>query len=100
MGIKFCYGLILVSLSVVAHFLSINLKLYVCELLVNSPNILSSSGQTIKFMRPQQNIQKINPSVPPLAPRTTQSTTVNVQVRFVLICFFFYLVFCIKCINN
>lgn len=49
-------------------------------LLVNSSNVISSGGQTIKFMRPQQNIQKINSSVPPLAPRVTQSATGIVQV--------------------
>ncbi|XP_050437023.1 nucleosome-remodeling factor subunit NURF301 isoform X2 [Adelges cooleyi] len=41
----------------------------------NTANILSSGSQTIKLIRPQQTIQKINPAVPPLAPRTSQSTT-------------------------
>ncbi|VVC31946.1 Hypothetical protein CINCED_3A007015 [Cinara cedri] len=39
----------------------------------NSTNILSSSGQAIKLVRPHQNVQKVNPSVPPLSPRITQS---------------------------
>lgn len=53
------------------------------DLLGNSSNIISSSGQTIKFMRPQQNVQKVNASIPPLTPRVvTQSTTGAVQVRF------------------
>ncbi|XP_015374966.1 PREDICTED: nucleosome-remodeling factor subunit NURF301-like isoform X3 [Diuraphis noxia] len=41
-----------------------------------SANIISSSGQTIKFVRPQQTVQKIHPSVPPLSPRVTQTTGV------------------------
>jgi len=48
-------------------------------LLVNSTNILSNSSQTLTFMRPQQSIQKINPSLPPLTPRITQSTIVHVS---------------------
>lgn len=48
---------------------------------MGSTNILSNSGQTLKFVRPQQNIQKINPSVLPLSPSTTQPITGNVQVN-------------------
>lgn len=59
-------------------------------LLGNSSNMISSGGQTIKFMRPQQNIHKVNSSMPPLTPRTTQSTIGNVQVRFLLFFFFLY----------
>lgn len=42
---------------------------------------MSSSGQTIKFVRPQQNVQKVNTSVPPLA-RVNQATIGTVQVKF------------------
>lgn len=40
---------------------------------------MSSGGQTIKFVRPQQNIPKVNTSVPPLT-RVTQTSTGIVQV--------------------
>uniref|UniRef100_A0A2S2Q1D7 Nucleosome-remodeling factor subunit n=1 Tax=Sipha flava TaxID=143950 RepID=A0A2S2Q1D7_9HEMI len=42
---------------------------------VNSTNIITSGSQTIKFVRPQQNIQKVIPSLPPLTPRAGPSTT-------------------------
>ncbi|KAL4097581.1 hypothetical protein QTP88_022332 [Uroleucon formosanum] len=41
---------------------------------VTSANIISSGGQTIKLVRPQQTVQKIHQSVPPLSPRITQTT--------------------------
>ncbi|XP_060876907.1 nucleosome-remodeling factor subunit NURF301 isoform X2 [Metopolophium dirhodum] len=41
---------------------------------VTSANILSSGGQTIKFVRPPQTVQKIHQSVPPLSPRITPTT--------------------------
>lgn len=63
------------------------------ELLGNSTNILSNSNQTIKLVRPQQNIQKINPSVPPLSPRVTQSinsTNQPNQVKFMVFNFLLF----------
>lgn len=50
--------------------------------LVNSTNTITSGSQTIKFVRPQQNIQKVIPSLPPLTPRVGPSTTSIVQVKF------------------
>ncbi|CAI6343705.1 unnamed protein product [Macrosiphum euphorbiae] len=43
---------------------------------VSSANILSSGGQTIKFVRPPQTVQKIHQSVPPLSPRVTPTTRI------------------------
>jgi len=66
------------------HLNTIDLKLIfiiVFDLLDTSANIISSGGQTIKFVRPQQTIQKIQQSVPPLSPRVPQTTGI-VQVRF------------------
>jgi len=34
----------------------------------NTSNLKNSGGHTIKFLRPQQNVQKINTSVPLLTP--------------------------------
>ncbi|XP_003241005.1 nucleosome-remodeling factor subunit NURF301 isoform X2 [Acyrthosiphon pisum] len=52
---------------------------------VSSANILSSGGQTIKFVRPPQTVQKIHQSVPPLSPRVTPTTgIVQDQQRQVL----------------
>lgn len=57
---------------------------------------MNSGGQTIKFMRPQQNIQKVNTSIPPLT-RVTQASTGTVQVK-VLLMFFFYLMLTYACL--
>jgi len=46
-----------------------------------SANIINSGGQSIKFVRPQQTVQKVHQSIPPLSPRVTQTTGI-VQVRF------------------
>lgn len=43
--------------------------------------MINSSGQTIKFMRPQQQQQSVH-KIPPLMPRVTQQTPGSVQVMF------------------